>query len=222
MKTSYNLQNHSDSGDRQVYNKVENNLSIRENGAPFDSMADLDVSDVILKTEGENEDTRDKHNDSLITDLDDVSVLCHNEENQSTEWFNLNNKDSSSENNQITDLDGVNTLNENGLHKATNEDESLCNVCEIELKASTNFHDDPKTGLNSEEMERNKLSNPSEEKEPLPDVDLEAVKDYVLKIVNRAREIVQKESENNSKPKNHHSTKPWTQRLIEIFCFRRK
>ncbi|XP_062574611.1 uncharacterized protein LOC134236443 isoform X3 [Saccostrea cucullata] len=185
MKTSYNLENHSDGDDRQVYNKVENSFSVRENGAPFSSMADLDVSDVIIKTEAENED-------------------------------------SSSKNNHINVLDGVNTLSENGLHKAANEDETLNNGCEIELNASTNIHEVSKMGLNSEEMERKKLTNPSEEKESVQDVDMEAVKDYVLKIVNRAREIVQKESENSTKPKNHRSTKPWAQRLLEIFCFRRK
>ncbi|XP_062574610.1 uncharacterized protein LOC134236443 isoform X2 [Saccostrea cucullata] len=218
MKTSYNLENHSDGDDRQVYNKVENSFSVRENGAPFSSMADLDVSDVIIKTEAENEDTRDRHNDSLITDLDDVSVLCHEEEKPRSECFN----DSSSKNNHINVLDGVNTLSENGLHKAANEDETLNNGCEIELNASTNIHEVSKMGLNSEEMERKKLTNPSEEKESVQDVDMEAVKDYVLKIVNRAREIVQKESENSTKPKNHRSTKPWAQRLLEIFCFRRK
>lgn len=70
-------------------------------------------------------------------------------------------------------------------------------------------------------MENGQVTGPRDDKEVIADIDMEAIKEYILKIVNHAQEIVQNESKETAKPRVHR-VKPWTQRLAEIFCFRRK
>lgn len=69
-------------------------------------------------------------------------------------------------------------------------------------------------------MENGQVNDSRNEKDVIADIDMEAIKEYVLKIVSHAQIIVQNESK-ETKPRVHRA-KPWTQRLAEIFCFRRK
>ncbi|XP_022329792.2 uncharacterized protein LOC111128472 isoform X2 [Crassostrea virginica] len=158
-------------------------------------------------------DTTDRHNDSLITDLDDVSLLCDNEVEEATG----NHQGSSDDNRQadghgVTDLDtGITDLGE--VERARVNDKDGGQVIFTTM-------DDLETGK-ADKMENGQITASKDEREVITDIDMEAVKGYILKIVTRAQEIVQDESKETAKKKRN-QTKPWTQRLAEILCFRRK
>ncbi|XP_048736105.1 uncharacterized protein LOC125651520 [Ostrea edulis] len=183
-------------------------------------MSDVDAKGVSVKLDADDQDTADSHNESLITDLDDVNVVCHDADDNCEDC----NKESSRENKpeQVTDLDNVNTLIENESQRVCGENKFSSHVFQYELNAHTIDPDKLKIGPYSDGMENSKIMN-TEEKSPVQDPDMEAVKEYVLKIINKAREIVQTESEDTgkSRTKKGNAAKPWTQRLAEIFCFRR-
>lgn len=189
MKNSYNLQEQSSSDDfTRCSFKVTNAFSINENGASLNRMSAVDESDVIAYTEADEKNYRDKHNDSLITDLDDVSIVCENEDINAEKDVKESDGETSQQRGQnASDLEGkVIVLREYGPTKDNDKDEG-----------------------------------PRDEKEIIADIDMEAIKEYILKIVSHAQEIVQNESKETAKPRVHRA-KPWTQRLAEIFCFRRK
>lgn len=102
-------------------------------------------------------------------------------------------------------------LREYGPTKDNDKDEGV-----VTIGAQEN-----KTTRPIDKMENGQVTGPRDEKEIIADIDMEAIKEYILKIVSHAQEIVQNESKETAKPRVHRA-KPWTQRLAEIFCFRRK
>lgn len=214
MKNSYNLQEQSSSDDfTRCSFKVTNAFSINENGASLNRMSAVDESDVIAYTEADEKNYRDKHNDSLITDLDDVSIVCENEDINAEKDVKESDGETSQQRGQnASDLEGkVIVLREYGPTKDNDKDEEV-----ITIGAQEN-----KTTRPIDKMENGQVTGPRDEKEIIADIDMEAIKEYILKIVSHAQEIVQNESKETAKPRVHRA-KPWTQRLAEIFCFRRK
>ncbi|XP_022329790.2 uncharacterized protein LOC111128472 isoform X1 [Crassostrea virginica] len=214
MKNSYNLQERSSERNPDLSSfKVRNHLSINDNRTPLIKMSEVEDTDVITATETLKGDTTDRHNDSLITDLDDVSLLCDNEVEEATG----NHQGSSDDNRQadghgVTDLDtGITDLGE--VERARVNDKDGGQVIFTTM-------DDLETGK-ADKMENGQITASKDEREVITDIDMEAVKGYILKIVTRAQEIVQDESKETAKKKRN-QTKPWTQRLAEILCFRRK
>lgn len=176
-------------------------------------MSAVDESDVIAYTEADEKNYRDKHNDSLITDLDDVSIVCENEDINAEKDVKESDGETSQQRGQnASDLEGkVIVLREYGPTKDNDKDEEV-----ITIGAQEN-----KTTRPIDKMENGQVTGPRDEKEIIADIDMEAIKEYILKIVSHAQEIVQNESKETAKPRVHRA-KPWTQRLAEIFCFRRK
>lgn len=214
MKNSYNLQEQSSSDDfTRCSFKVTNAFSINENGASLNRMSAVDESDVIAYTEADEKNYRDKHNDSLITDLDDVSIVCENEDINAEKDVKESDGETSQQRGQnASDLEGkVIVLREYGPTKDNDKDEEV-----VTIRAQEN-----KTTRPIDKMENGQVTGPRDEKEIIADIDMEAIKEYILKIVSHAQEIVQNESKETAKPRVHRA-KPWTQRLAEIFCFRRK
>ncbi|XP_052701113.1 uncharacterized protein LOC128178130 [Crassostrea angulata] len=214
MRTSYNLQERSSSDDfTRCSFKVTNVFSINENGASLNRMSAVDGSDVIAYTEADEKNNRDKHNDSLITDLDDVSIVCENEDiNAEKDVKESGGETSQSRGQNVSNLEGkVIALREDGPTEDNDKDEGL-----VTIGAQEN-----KTTRPTDKMENGQVTGPRDDKEVIADIDMEAIKEYILKIVNHAQEIVQNESKETAKPRVHR-VKPWTQRLAEIFCFRRK
>lgn len=214
MRTSYNLQERSSSDDfTRCSFKVTNVFSINENGASLNRMSAVDGSDVIAYTEADEKNNRDNHNDSLITDLDDVSIVCENEDiNADKDVKESGGETSQSRGQNVSNLEGkVIALREDGPTEDNDKDEGL-----VTIGAQEN-----KTTRPTDKMENGQVTGPRDDKEVIADIDMEAIKEYILKIVNHAQEIVQNESKETAKPRVHR-VKPWTQRLGEIFCFRRK
>lgn len=212
MKNSYNLQEQSSSDDfTRCSFKVTNAFSINENGASLNRMSAVDESDVIAYTEADEKNYRDKHNDSLITDLDDVSIVCENEDINAEKDVKESDGETSQQRGQNASEGKVIVLREYGPTKDNDKDEEV-----VTIGAQEN-----KTTRPIDKMENGQVTGPRDEKEIIADIDMEAIKEYILKIVSHAQEIVQNESKETAKPRVHRA-KPWTQRLAEIFCFRRK